>query len=170
MKTFTLRAWHAPDAPAIDALAVHAFTQFKDAYTEWPLFKAKIGNMSTLSAHGEIIVAEKTSQPHAQSPTELLGAVAYIGPHRSKSAFFDPAWPIMRMLVVAPDARGLGVGRALAEECIARGRRDGAAVFALRTSELMSVALPMYQRMGFKWHAAAPPIHGVIYGIYLKQL
>jgi ribosomal protein S18 acetylase RimI-like enzyme len=41
----------------------------------------------------------------------------------------------MRMLVVAPEAQGQGAGRALAQECLRRGARDGAAVFALHTSE-----------------------------------
>jgi GNAT superfamily N-acetyltransferase len=162
MTIFEIRPYLPADAPAIDALAVAAFEQFKDAYADWPAFRDKIGSMSALAAQGEIIVAQQGSR--------LLGAVAYIGPQQAKSAFFDPAWPIMRMLVVAPQARGLGVGRALAQECIARARRDKATVFALHTSELMSVALPMYQRMGFAWHAAAPDIHGVAYGIYLKQL
>lgn len=35
--------------------------------------------------------------------------------------------------------------RALAEECLRRAERDQASVFALHTSELMQVALPMYQ-------------------------
>jgi GNAT superfamily N-acetyltransferase len=100
----------------------------------------------------------------------IVGAVAYIGPGKEKAAFFRPEWPVMRMLVVAPAARGHGIGKALAEACLARATRDGADVFALHTSELMHVALPMYQRMGFKWRAAAPDIHGVKYGIYLTEL
>ena len=76
----------------------------------------------------------------------------------------------MRMLVVAPEARDLGAGRALAEECLARAKRDNAGIFALHTSELMSVALSMYQRMGFKWWASASLIHGVPYGIYIKKI
>lgn len=157
-----LRNYLPVDAQRIDALAVAAFLQFKDAYTDWPVFRTRIANMSALSETGEIIVAELAG--------EILGAVAYIGPGKEKAAFFRPEWPIMRMLVVAPAARGIGVGRALAEECLARARRDGASSFALHTSELMRVALPMYQRMGFTWHGAAPDIHGVKYGIYLKEL
>jgi GNAT superfamily N-acetyltransferase len=37
-----------------------------------------------------------------------------------KAAYFDPAWPIIRMLVVEPSARGFGVGRRLTEACIDR--------------------------------------------------
>ena len=157
-----LRNYLPVDAQRIDALAVSAFSQFKDAYADWPVFLAKISSMSALSETGEIIVAELAG--------DIAGAVAYIGPGKEKAAFFRPEWPVMRMLVVAPGARGHGVGRALAEECLARARRDGAASFALHTSELMQVALPMYQRMGFSWHAAAPDIHGVKYGIYLNDL
>ncbi len=76
----------------------------------------------------------------------------------------------MRMLVVAPDTQGQGIGRALAQECIRRAQRDGAAVFALHTSELMQVALPMYERMGFRRWSDAPSTFGVKYGIYVKQL
>lgn len=157
-----LRNYHPHDAQRIDELAVSAFSQFRDAYTDWPVFSAKISNMSALSDTGEIIVAELAG--------DIVGAVAYIGPGKEKAPFFRPEWPVMRMLVVAPAARGHGVGKALAEECLARARRDGARSFALHTSELMKVALPMYQRMGFTWLAAAPDIHGVRYGIYLKEL
>ncbi len=162
MTIIDLLDFRPQDAGAIDALAIAAFEQFQHAYTDWPVFKSKIASMSSLAASGEIIVAE--------SGGALLGAVAYIGPGKPKSALFDQAWPIMRMLVVSPQARGLGAGRMLAQECIARARRDGAEVFALHTSALMAVALPMYRRMGFEWHASAPTIHGVDYNIYLKQL
>ncbi|MEZ5653884.1 MAG: GNAT family N-acetyltransferase [Burkholderiaceae bacterium] len=74
------------------------------------------------------------------------------------------------MLVVAPEARGVGVGRALAEACLARARRDEAEIFALHTSPIMSIALPMYLRMGFRFHSAAPKIHGVDYNLYTKDL
>ena len=157
-----LRDFHPTDADRINELAVSAFEQFKDAYTDWPVFRSRISAMSALAGTGELIVA--------QCGGDIVGAVAYIGPGKEKASFFCAEWPVMRMLVVAPEARGRGIGRALAEECLARARRDGADTFALHTSELMHVALPMYQRMGFKWHAAAPDIHGVKYGIYLTQL
>jgi GNAT superfamily N-acetyltransferase len=159
---FALRDFDVADCAQVDALGVAAFEQYRDDYADWPVFRARIANMSALAASGEIIVASREGC--------IIGAVAYIGPGQPKPAFFQPDWPIMRMLVVAPEARGLGVGRALAQECIRRARRDGAGVFALHTSELMQVALPMYQRMGFQRWSDAPDIHGVKYGVYLKRL
>lgn len=157
-----LREYLPSDATQINALALLAFEQFKDAYLDWPAFREKVGNMSALADVGEIIVAEVNG--------EIVGAVAYVGPGAPKAEFFRPEWPIMRMLVVAPTARGQGIGRALAEECLRRAKRDGASVFALHTSEIMHVALPMYKRMGFRWVSAAPAIYGVQYGVYVKEL
>lgn len=157
-----IREYLPNDSAQVNALALLAFKQFKDSYHDWPTFRAKIGNMSALADVGEVIVAEVEGR--------IVGAVAYIGPGVPKAEFFRPEWPIMRMLVVAPDFRGHGIGHALAQECVRRAKRDGASIFALHTSELMHVALPMYQRMGFKWKSAAPMIHGVKYDVYAKEI
>jgi len=157
-----LRDFQQGDTMQVNALALDAFEQFKDVYLDWPAFQAKIGNMSALADVGEIIVAEVGGK--------IVGAVAYIGPGAPKANFFRPEWPIMRMLVVAPNSRGLGIGRALAEECIHRAKRDGASLLALHTSKLMEVAMPMYQRMGFSWVSHTPEIHGVEYSVYVKEL
>jgi hypothetical protein len=48
--------------------------------------------------------------------------------------------------------------------------RDGAKVFALHTSPIKAVALPMYERMGFNFLHDAPALPGVPpYAIYLKS-
>lgn len=157
-----LREYTAADAARVDALGVEAFEQYAPFYSDWPALKARLGGMSSLSEHGEIIVAETDGH--------VAGWVAYIGPGKPKSSFYRPEWAVMRMLVVSPCARGKGIGRLLADECIARARRDRAAVFALHTSEMMNVALPMYLRMGFARHADAPTTYGVAYGVYTRHL
>ena len=157
-----IRDFIAADTPQVNALGVAAFEAYRDAYSDWPAFRARISTMSSLADSGEIIVAEHEGR--------IVGAVAYIGQGKPKSDIFLPEWPIMRMLVVTPDAQGQGVGRALAHECTRRAQRDGAAVFALHTSELMQVALPMYQRMGFRRWSDAPTTYGVKYAIYVKDL
>ena len=68
------------------------------------------------------------------------------------------------MLVVDPAARGAGVGRALTDACINGARRDGSDVIALHTSPIMTVALPMYLRMGFRL-VHAPLLYGVPYAV-----
>lgn len=159
---FLIRDFHANDSAAVGSVAIAAFTQFRDFYSDWPTFRQRVESMGSLSGKGEIVVATVMD--------EVVGAVAYIGPGKQKQDFFRQEWPIMRLLVVNPTVRGLGVGKALAEECIRRAVRDGATVFALHTSPIMKVALPMYLRMGFEYVCDAPPIFGVPYSVYLKSL
>ncbi|KAB2964797.1 GNAT family N-acetyltransferase [Zoogloea sp.] len=156
-----IREFNPADALNVNALALRAFEQFQSAYNDWPAFRARVAGMSSLADAGELLVAEIDGQ--------LAGAVAYIGPGKPKPDFFRPEWAIMRMLVVSPDFRGQGIGRALAEKCLQRAKRDKARFFALHTSTIMQVALPMYLRMGFQKALEAPSIYGVEYGVYLKK-
>jgi GNAT superfamily N-acetyltransferase len=158
----TIRDFASADADAVNCLAVAAFAPFAPHYTDWPAMAANLAKMSALAASGEIVVAEADGR--------VAGAVAYIPPGAPKAAFFDAAWPIIRMLVVDPVSRGNGIGRALTAECLARAKRDDAKVIALHTSPIMTVALPMYLRMGFARLRDAPPILGVEYAVYTKML
>jgi ribosomal protein S18 acetylase RimI-like enzyme len=157
-----LRDSTATDADAINRVALAAFDQFKAAYSDWPAMASSYGSMSTLTERGEIIVAEISGA--------IAGAVAYIPPDRPKARYFDRSWPVIRMLAVDPRRRGVGIGRVLTEECIRRAKRDGSDVIALHTSPIMTIALPMYLRMGFELQHEAPPIYGVPYAVYLKKL
>ena len=58
-------------------------------------------------------------------------------------------WPEVRLLAVAPAARGRGIGTALMQECVRRARQSGAGVLTLHTTELMQAAMRVYERMGF---------------------
>lgn len=57
--------------------------------------------------------------------------------------------PEVRLLAVLPTARGQGVGVALMQECIRRARQSGAAALGLHTTDMMNVAMRMYENMGF---------------------
>src|SRR5689334_19710334 len=89
-----LRDYRDEDADAIVRVAQAAFAEFEPHFSDWPLFTAYVAKMPRLARTGEIIVAEDGGG--------IAGAVAYIGPRAPKPAFFDPAWPVIRMLVVDP--------------------------------------------------------------------
>ena len=162
MAGIRLRDYESADAENLNRIAVSAFDQFRDHYEDWPAMLAGLSKTSALSASSEIIIAELEDQ--------FAGAVAYFGPNSQKASFFDQRWPIIRMLVVDPAFRGQGIGRVLSNECIARAKRDGLPVIALHTSPIMSIALPMYMKMGFVKAYDAPPIFGVTYAVYTKAL
>lgn len=161
--TGVVRAALPVDMPAIRSVLLQAFAQFEQKYEDWPIFCERLTRVETVaSAGGRLWVAT-----YAQ---EVVGVVAYLPSDTPRADFFQPQWAVMRLLAVKPSMRGHGVGRALALRCITQAQQDGVSTLALHTSPLMTVALAMYQRMGFRWVAPAPQIHGVEYGIYLKSL
>jgi ribosomal protein S18 acetylase RimI-like enzyme len=81
---------------------------------------------------------------------ELLGGVTYVagsGPY-AEGNFGDAA--TFRMLAVAPEARGRGVGRALVEAVIATARADGKPAIGIFTRPFMTAAQGLYASLGFK--------------------
>src|SRR5437868_8813998 len=150
MTVVRIRDFDDADAEALNKVALAAFAQFRNEYSDWPAMAEGVSRMSQLASAGEVVVAEHEGQ--------IVGGVAYISGGRPKAAFFDQSWPIIRMLVVAPVARGKGMGRRLTEECISRARRDEAPLIALHTTKIMGVAQPMYLRMGFQPIRDTPPI------------
>ena len=143
-------------------LAIAAFEQYKEVYDDWDVFISRIAAMPSLAETSEIIAAKIDD--------EIVGAVAYVAPHKQKAEFFESEWAVIRMLVVTPKARGLGIGKALTHECIKRAKRDGAKTVALHTSHVMQTALAMYLRMGFGYKKEAPIIFGVEYGVYTMDM
>lgn len=56
----------------------------------------------------------------------------------------------IRLLGVRPDARGLGIGKALTQACIEHARALGREQMILHTTEAMQVAWGLYVRLGFR--------------------
>ena len=159
----TIRPFAAADSKAVNALALAAFAQYEGVYSDWEALTRGVGAMAELAGQGEIVVAEEDGG--------IVGAVAYFAPGSSPRAeFFEPEWPIIRMLVVDPAARGRGLGRLLTEQCVTRARRDGAGAIALHTSPAMAAALGLYLKLGFELQRRLPDRFGVPYGVYLMDL
>ena len=131
----------------LDAIAL----MMRDAYSEyatpmgpekWERYSRDITDLHSRLPISELIVAEEGGR--------LLGAVTYYS-HTNQSAKlrWPRGWAAIRLLAVAPEGRGKGIGRVLMEECLRRSRQHGSVGMGLRTTELMTVAQGMYERMGF---------------------
>jgi GNAT superfamily N-acetyltransferase len=146
MEGVRLRDARAEDRPAVSALTLQAYGEYAGrmdpgawAGLEDALHRALASDDPAVAR----IVAERGGQ--------IVGSVMLFPPAADVYGGFTDAlrWPELRLLAVAPAARGTGLGKALVEECVRRARDAGAVELGLHTSRSMEVAVEMYERMGF---------------------
>jgi ribosomal protein S18 acetylase RimI-like enzyme len=154
-----VRRFAPGDKEAVNAIARAAFAEYALHYADWPSFIVGIGRMADLTADGDLFVAQRDGV--------IAGAVVHVGPGRPRSAIFPGDWSVIRMLVVAPDCRGGGIGRQLVAACLECARDAGAPAVGLHTSPVMASALRLYMAIGFRRDSDLPPIRGVPYGRYV---
>jgi GNAT superfamily N-acetyltransferase len=96
-------------------------------------------------------------------PDDFEAVVFYFPPGKSDGVLFSRDWASLRLLAVAPAARGRGLARRLTDWCIARARLQGATRLGLHTSEAMTTARNLYERMGFVIDGDLPRNFGLRY-------
>lgn len=144
---------------SINRVALAAFAQYAAHYDDWPAFQVGVARMSYLADTAELIVATRYGV--------VVGGIGHVAPGQPRDPIFPDDWSVIRMLVVAPEQRGLGVGRHLVAACLQRAAHAGAAVVGLHTSPIMADALALYTRIGFVRDCDLPPINGVPYARYV---
>lgn len=80
----------------------------------------------------------------------VLGSVTFAAPGSPYLEVAGPREGEFRMLAVAHEARGLGVGAALVAHVIGRARELGLTGLAMSTQPTMLSAHRIYQRLGFE--------------------
>jgi GNAT superfamily N-acetyltransferase len=147
---FVVREARKEEHAALGQLMVAAYAALEGFPTpaEQPRYYEMLTHIGRLAErpHTQLLVAVRG--------TELLGGVVYFsdmaqyGSGGSATQEKDAAG--FRLLAVSPAARGLGVGRALAQRCIALAREGGRRQVILHTTRAMTVAWGMYERLGFQ--------------------
>ena len=104
---------------------------------------------------------------------EVLGSVTYVpGQGNAFAELAGEGEGEFRMLGVAPEAQGRGVGAALVRACIAWARADGRHGIVISTTPVMHAAHRLYEHLGFR---RAPerdwvPVPGVELWAYVLAL
>jgi ribosomal protein S18 acetylase RimI-like enzyme len=150
---------------AVGRLTLAAYTA--DGYlVEDADYAAELLGAAHRAAEAELVVAvDPTSH-------ELLGTVTFClnGSHYAEVS--RPGEAEFRMLAVAPEARGRGIGHSLARWCVDRAREQGCTAVVLSSLDGMHSAHRLYERMGFSrlperdW-TPTPDITLIVYGLDL---
>ena len=158
-----VRGARAGDRETIEAITLAAYQEYAAQMPEhWDLYRQNIvGTLGSVDPRDQLV---------AERDGEIVGSVlvhpagSTLSGHRGESITLS--LPEVRLLAVAPAARGLGVGRALMRECIRRARQSGARALTLHTSDMMRVAMRLYEGMGF---ARAPELDlSPLPGVFIK--
>ncbi|MEE8602667.1 GNAT family N-acetyltransferase [Euzebya tangerina] len=137
--TLEIRPVRPEEYEAVGAIVIAAYD--REGTIEGP-YRAQIRDTGARVDAGAAVLV-------AVDGPDLLGSVTYVEAgqeHFENAGAGDCGF---RMLGVATSAQGRGVGRALVQACLDRGRRDGHHRVAIYTMEWMDTARRMYERMGF---------------------
>ena len=110
-------------------------------------YEAELRDVAGRAAGADVLVAVD-GQAGAGA---VLGGVTYVpDPSSPFAEFDDPEAAGIRMLAVATDAQGRGVGEALTRACIDRAVAAGRAQMILHSTDWMTTAHRIYERLGFR--------------------
>ena len=115
------------------------------ANTDWNRYPEDIADVAGRADRTRIIIAVEDGVILGSATLELDGRVEPDddGPLRPNEAH-------IRMLGVAPQARGRGIAKMLMAECESRARAAGRTFMTLHTTHLMKAAQGMYESLGYE--------------------
>ena len=130
------------EAGAVTAAAYH---EFVTSPAQWNGYLARLADIGAR--------ADRTLVLIARDGDRILGTVTVetgdrVPGSRDRPPLDDDEVHV-RMLAVAPDAQGRGIGRALMDAVVAEARRLGRSRITLDTTDAMVGAQHLYESMGF---------------------
>lgn len=129
------------EAGEVTALAYREFVDPGEA--GWESYLVRIADVASRARAATVLVAVEEGRILGSATLELDRRIDEDDPPLAA----DEAH--IRMLGVHPQARGRGVARTLMQACLDRAREAGRTRLTLHTTNPMTAARRMYERMGF---------------------
>jgi ribosomal protein S18 acetylase RimI-like enzyme len=130
------------DLAAVGELTVAAYEEFLDGADD--PYAEKLRSAEARFLEAELWVAAEEHDDH------VLGSVTICSDGSPWREIGRGDEGEFRMLAVAPDAQGRGIGEALAKFCVDRFREVGSSAVVLSSLAEMTTAHRVYQRLGFE--------------------
>jgi GNAT superfamily N-acetyltransferase len=140
----TLRDARPTDRRAVRGVLLAAYREYA-AVLPPAVFGLYLQNLLDLDGRADssrLIVAEHAGR--------VVGTVTYYDDAADEELGWPSGWAGLRALGVDPDARRLGVGRALLHACLEHAKAAGAGVLCLHSAAFMTAAVGLYEAMGFR--------------------
>lgn len=161
--TVTVRPVHSDEYDKVGDLVMAAYGALRPVRGP---YEDEIRSVAERAAGADVLVAVDDSG-------ELLGTVTFVSGHGSYAREIARGGEAeFRMLAVAPQAQGRGVGRALVEECLRRARALRMDRLVLSSGDWMTSAHRLYENCRFRrtperdWEPA-PHVRLVTYALDL---
>lgn len=147
----TIRPARPDEYAAVAALTARGFAAGPYGHLPVPPERrALVDAVEVRAASGTVLVAVAAAADPSSAPGTLLGTASLLrsdSPH-ARLAAGDEAE--LRLLAVAPEARGRGIGAALALAAQEEALAWGAAAIVLDTGTLNHVSQRLYERLGYE--------------------
>lgn len=140
MSDVLVRRVRPEEYAAVAALTLETYVDGGFIATDSP-YVAQLAATARRDAEAEVLVA--------LADDRLVGAVTWCPAGSSWREIAGEAEGEFRMLAVAADERGRGVGEALVRACLDRAASDGFSGVAISTMSEMTDAHRLYGRLGF---------------------
>jgi ribosomal protein S18 acetylase RimI-like enzyme len=143
----TIRRARPRETDAVAKLLVRAFAELEWGFywpKGWDHYLRSVADVEGRQDQAQLWVAVLDGS--------IVGSVDYYPPGNARyhpAVTFPADWAAFRCLAVDPERRGAGVGRVLVQHLVALARRGQATHLVLHSIPPMTVAVGLYQRMGF---------------------
>jgi ribosomal protein S18 acetylase RimI-like enzyme len=163
--TIEIRESRAEEHAQAGAVTAHAYREFaREGDPDWQEYLTRLADVADRASRTTILVAVEGGRILGTATLELEGRT------EQESDPLRPHEAHIRMLGVAPDARGRGIGRMIMEACEERASASGRTLITLNTTERMRSAQRMYESMGYSRDEDRVFPDGFVLLSYSKQL
>ena len=159
------RKAHINDLAQCRTIGIEAYSEYKSSLEpqHWATLKTILEDPQTVRN-----LFNDSTTFVCEIRNEVLGVIYYFSSGNPTDLYPEDLCYI-RSLAVKPSYRKLGIGKRLTEICIDYAQSSKEQNIALHTSEMMPVAMAMYEKMGFVKKNEVERL-GKKYWIYIKKL